>query len=88
MTRGSLYVLSRLGALRALPARRGRARGEKTKRWPSLPMRSRQSKPRIYPQSFDNSRDEFPHSTGAERTRRRTTDLFACASRSGRGTLI
>lgn len=34
---------------------------------PSLPMRLRQSRPRILPQSFDNSRYEFLDTTGCER---------------------
>jgi len=33
--------------------------GEKTQCWPSFPLRSRQSKRRIHPQSFDNFRHEF-----------------------------
>ena len=40
-----------------------RRAGEKTPCWPSFPMRSRPSKPRVLPQSFDNSRHEFPDST-------------------------
>ena len=40
--------------------------GEKTQCWPSLPMRSRQPKRHIFPQSFDNFCDEFLYSTGAD----------------------
>jgi hypothetical protein len=53
-------------------------RGEKTPFWPSFPMRSRQSKRRILPQSFDNSRDDFPYSTRAPLTTRIPVSYRSC----------
>jgi hypothetical protein len=40
-------------------------RDESSNPWPNLSMRSRQSRPRILPQSFDNSRYGFLDTTGS-----------------------